>query len=664
MDTGSGSNRPPCAQWGATLTNIRSAVETSRERLVALTLLLQSATGSVPINQERILRELTVDEYPISAKGPRKVRAYEGSEGAVRQKFERDKARIRELGFQIETVVLDDGSVGYWIEPDSMTAPTITFSEVEERVVQLALQFCGFGASGAFSLFNPGPATDGGLEFSNFYNPVLRAMKLHRVLSFDYQSSVTKERIVEPLHVGVFAGATYLVARVKGTIEVKGYRFSRMTSMPFVLDQPFDVDDALLEVARAWRPEFTKPPSPVDVTVSTNDRYAELLLQELPSAVVAKKKSGRVEVGITFESQRAAMRFLFDAADRVRLEAPKSLKVELRTWLEWVNRGSVPSIDTFRFESPTGNDVLGQTLQLLHAVYQVSTGLRISELATRFDLEPSLIRHIMDRLVTFEPMNGAYGFPAHVIKDCDDWDDEENDDSTYRAEFYGLSGSLSPSALTWRDLFELNVALREASRVYRDPALHSAIEKIEAVVGDFMSVEAATDEPTLAVVQAALLAREQIKIEYVSGTSGESQLRSIEPRDIRVLNGRTYVRAYCGLREGWRTFRVDRIRAVLAKSPASEDRPADVTANWLTQVGEEGDEVIVVLESHLRWLFEPLPNAQWTPLDDGRFAVKFRVSDQGFLDNLLVHSGRGAVVATPAFARSGHDLAARMAQSL
>ena len=33
----------------------------------------------------------------------------------------------------------------------------------------------------------------------------------------------------------------------------------------------------------------------------------------------------------------------------------------------------------------------------------------------------------------------------------------------------------------WRDLFELNIALREASRVYDDPAIFSAIEKIEEV---------------------------------------------------------------------------------------------------------------------------------------------------------------------------------------
>lgn len=84
---------------------IRDALEESRERLVALTLLLQSATRQRPLTQETIVSEMLIDEYPVRASGPRKVRAYQGGESAIRQKFERDKAKIRELGMQIETVV-------------------------------------------------------------------------------------------------------------------------------------------------------------------------------------------------------------------------------------------------------------------------------------------------------------------------------------------------------------------------------------------------------------------------------------------------------------------------------------------------------------------------------------------------------------------------------
>jgi proteasome accessory factor C len=654
---------------GRYMSAIRGGVEQSRERLVALVLLLQRAWQYGALTQEEILRDLKIDAYPVSAKGPRKIRAYEGSDSTVRQKFERDKARIRDLGFEIVTVTNDDGSVGYKIDPASGYAPTIYFTPEEERVVRLALKFCGFGRSGAFSVFNDVPASDGGLEASNYYTPVLRALNLRRALTFDYLSSTSKARLVEPLVIDVFNGVSYLVARVKGTEEIKGYRFTRITSMPAVLPDGFTVSDETLAMARAWRPEYARTPRPLDVEVSTNENYADLLVRQYPEAIAATKSNGKVEVRITFENPRQALRFVLEGADRVRLESPKSLRTELLTWLGDVNRGDVPEISAASFEVAPANDVLGQTLQLLHAVYASEDGLRVSELATRFSLTPDHVRLIMDRLVSLEPMaeasDGTNRFPAHVIKECEDWDDEEHDDSTYRADFSDLpEGAEDPSPLMWRDVFELNIALREASRIYEDPAIFSAIEKIEGAMNAPVQVEMTSNEALLAQVESAIESHSQIKIEYTSGVSDESHARAIEPREMKVLNGHTYVRAYCTSREAWRTFRVDRINAVLATSPVTEERPEDGVENWLTRVGDEGEEVVVVVEAANRWLFEPLPGAQWLVLKDGRHAVKFRSSDETFLDYLMVRAGAGAVVATTKFAKAGHDLARRIAAQL
>jgi len=110
------------------MSSIRGGVEQSRERLIALVLLLQRAWQYGSLTQEEIVRELKIDEFPVTAKGPRKVPAYEGNDGAVRQKFERDKARIRELGFEIETDNKGDGAVGYRIDPSSGYAPLIYFT--------------------------------------------------------------------------------------------------------------------------------------------------------------------------------------------------------------------------------------------------------------------------------------------------------------------------------------------------------------------------------------------------------------------------------------------------------------------------------------------------------------------------------------------------------
>ena len=181
------------------------------------------------------------------------------------------------------------------------------------------------------------------------------------------------------------------------------------------------------------------------------------------------------------------------------------MKADLADWLKDVNRGKAPSLEEMKFTGPATNDVLGQTLQLLHAVYVAEDGLRISELAKRFSLDEDHVRLIMDRLVALEPMagstDGTGAFPAHVLKECDDWDDEAHDDSTYRADFSDLpEGADEPSPFMWRDLFELNIALREASRVYHDPAILSAIEKIEGATSSYVQVEMATNETMLADV--------------------------------------------------------------------------------------------------------------------------------------------------------------------
>ncbi len=646
---------------------MRSGAEPSRERIVALVLLLQRAwTDARPLTQDEIVRDLKIDEYPATSKFPKKVPAYTGNETAVRQKFERDKARIRDLGFQIETVVRPDDLIGYQIDPSSGYAPPIHFSAAERRVVATALGICGFGKSGAFSVFNDAPAGDGGLEFSAYLTPTIRAIKVRRVLSFDYQSSVRKNRVVEPLEILHDSGTSYLVAREVGGGMIKGYRFSRMTSMPVVLNDRFLVDDATRELASSWRPQYQKRPTPIDVVVLTNRDYADLLVRQYAGATAAQKKDGRVEVGITFESPHAALRFLLEGADRVRLESPKSLVKELKAWLTRVNRGKSPSAQDISFASVASGDVLGQTLQLLHAVYNSEDGLRVSELAKRFSLEPDLVRSIMGRLVTMEPMvdafDGAMAFPARVIKDCDDWDHEDTDDSTYRAEFVGDDDE--PSAFMWRDLFELNVALREASRLFEDPAILSAVDKIEEVTSHFMRIEHPHNEQMLSAVYQAVTSREQLKITYTSGTSDTAEERCIEPSQVKVLNGHTYVRAFCLTRNDWRTFRVDRIGTILAKSLITEDRGSDPVENWLTVVGEEGDEVVVIVEGYVRYLFEPLPGAQWATLADGRHAVRFRVSDPTFLDHLMLLAGPGAVVATDKYALAGHELADRIASQL
>jgi proteasome accessory factor BC len=646
----------------------RGDAEQARERQIALLLLLQSASASAPLTQDEIIANLEIDEYPVSASGPRRVKAYQGEPDAIRQKFERDKAEIRAQGFEILTVKNSDDREAYFSERSSGYAPAISFEPAEERVVRMAVAFCGLGPSGVFSAFNDAPARTGGLAASSYYGPVLRAIHVHRPIRFTYQSGTKKEREVDPLSVNVFAGAPYLVARVRGTDQLKGFRFSRMTSMPVLLEGSFQVNDDLLADARAWRPRYQKVPTPIDVVIETNENYATLLSRQYPHALEAKKKDGRVEVGVSFESPNEALFFVLDAGDRVRLLSPSTLKSDLKSWLKAVNRIEPLDVSGAKFDSPGRQGILGQTLQLLQAVHLSTEGLRISELSRRFDLDPNLVRYIMDRLTVMQPALALTGnpmdFPAHVNKECNDWDDPD-DDSLYFADFSDPEGIFATSLLRWDNIFEINIALREASRIYNDPALFSAIEKLEAAALAHVHVETVTNEPVLDDVRRAIENHQLMKIEYMGAGDATAHFSYVEPSDVQVLNGHAMMRAYSHDHRQWRTYRVDRIVAIVAVSPAEGGRVPDPDPYWLTSVSSEGSEVTIVVRPEGRWLFETIPGARWAVVGD-RFAVRFRVSEDRFLDQLMVRAGSMAYVAegTERQARAGQDLASAVLETL
>lgn len=640
-----------------------SGIDVARERLASLTLLLIEAHARQrPLTQEEIVALLEVD----SANSSRKVRAYEGSDVAVRQKFERDKAQIRENGLRIITTVDADQQHRYSIDPDDTYAPALDFTDDERQVVAVALRYCGFGRDGALAMFAPGRPTSGGLEYSSYLTPIVRAINLRSRVSFDYITRTKRRRRdVEPLHLRVINGVTYLVAREHDDAGwlVKGYRFSRIHSMPAVSDERSNASDEEIELARHWSPSFHKGEKTIDVLVATSPTIAALIQRDYPRAHVVVKKRA-TEVGVVFDDRYEALRFVLAAGERVRLLAPDDLVKEAKEWLRRVNKMPAPDLSEIHFAPAAKRNVLGQTLAMLSAIHNASDGLRISELASRFEMSDGQVRDLMGRLATLEVRDGPGGFtyPARIIKECDDWDHEDTEDALYRVTFE--PGDHEPTTLTWAHLFELNVALREAATVFDDPAIFSAIAKLENLAGGFVDVAATAASQIVSDVVGAIDGAEAMKISYLSGTALEPTERIIEPRALQYVNGHAMVRAYCQLRSDWRTFRVDRITAVVAKSPALEDRGEDPDPDWLTRFADDGDEVVVVADELRRYLFEALPGSQSVGASEGLLAVKFRVADPHFLDHLMVMAGPGARVVSDAHHDAGLALARRMREAL
>ncbi len=636
-----------------------SRADAARERVASLTLLLMAAHDSGrPLTQDEIVDRLEVDD-PASG---RRVAAYQGSDIAIRQKFERDKAQIRDNGLRLSSLQGEDQLYRYSLDPAETFAPAVEFTDDERRVVALALRFCGFGREGALALFDGGAPTPGGLQYSAFYTPVVRAIERQAPVSFDYVSRAkVRRREVEPLVIRVIEGVSYLVARERDESgwRVKGYRFSRMHSMPAVGEGHIAASADERALARVWQPGFSKGEKPVDVVVSTTSEFAQIVTRLHPGAEVVTTKKGRVEIGLVFDDHYQALRFVLEGGERLRLIAPSTLVKALREWLKSVNTMDAPDGADLRFPPTTKRSSLGQTLAMLSAIHNSPEGLRISDLAERFDMSPALVRDLMGRLATFEIADSGAGFVYHarVIKECEDWDHEETDDSTYRVTYE--PGDAEAPTLTWAHLFELNVALREATGLVRDPALYSAMAKIEEIAGEFVEVTDPHLDNLAELVAHAITENQALKITYLSPHGTEFTQRTVEPRALQSLNGRILFRAYCQLREGWRTFRLDRVGDVLAVSPALGGRPEDSEREWLSSTSDDGVEVTVVADVQRRYLFESLPHAEVLPLEEGRVAVRFRVLDPGFLDRLMIMAGPGARVVSSTHSAAGRELAER-----
>jgi predicted DNA-binding transcriptional regulator YafY len=645
----------------------RGDVEQSRERQAALLFALESATKSRPLTLETIIDSLKVDEYPAVKGRQRKVPAYEGSPEAIRQKFERDKDAIRSQGIEIQRVTLDNSQGGYWVDPNAHYAPTMDFTPEEERVVAAALQFCSFGLSGASMVFSDRPVREGGLEVSFAYGVVVRAIAARQSISFEYRGpKETKSRIVTPIKIAMFSGASYLIARDEKDDTIKGFRFNRMSKTPETLGPAPALSSDEIEAADHWRPSFAKEEEPVSVEIATNEATAVLIERRYPDAIAKRKKSGTATLTIEFDSVRAAMRFLLEAADRVELVGPKAMRSDFSRWLDQVNQRTTISLPNVRFEPRPKVNTLGQTIQILQAIRN-AVEIRPSELAKRFQLPQAQVRDILERLYTMEAMarGGDYGeqYPAHLSKI---WEDDETDDPIYESDFSNINLAVNDRRLTWNDLFEINVALREVARAKIDPAIESAIAKIEAKVSHVLDIEHDGNDSIVPQLRQAIHDDQAVKIRYAGAFESEPVIRTVEPSELQVLNGRVYMRAWCRNREDYRNFRTDRIVEILAVEPRGHARYLDPSPDWLTGVSNQGDLVTVVVQHDTRWLFESLPGAEWASLPTGEMAVRFHVADQRFLDQLMLQAGPGASVVSddPALRRAGHDLAKHLAARL
>jgi len=278
-------------------------------------------------------------------------------------------------------------------------------------------------------------------------------------------------------------------------------------------------------------------------------------------------------------------------------------------------------------------------------------GIRIEDAAADFGVSAKQLRKDLELL-------WMCGLPGYGPGDLIDLSFEGDTVTvTYDA------GMRRPLRLTGGEATALLVALRalaETPGVLDADAVRRAIAKIEAAAGQAQPAgvvvdaglrEARRTAETRRVVQEALNAQRAVRMQYYTASKDRMSERVVDPMRLLVVEGRSYLEAWCRRAEDVRLFRVDRIDEieVLAEParPPEDAQPHDVSAGLFAPSPEQPTATLV-LAPDARWVAEYYSCEELEELEGGRLRVAMRYGDESWMVRLVLGLGGDAVVEEPA----------------
>jgi proteasome accessory factor C len=198
-------------------------------------------------------------------------------------------------------------------------------------------------------------------------------------------------------------------------------------------------------------------------------------------------------------------------------------------------------------------------------------------------------------------------------------------------------------------------------------ALRRTIAKLEAAAGEAGTASAQVavqvDDRASANVQAqvadALRLRRRLHLSYYVPGRDEATERDADPMRLLVLDGRTYLEAWCRRAEAVRLFRLDRVLALelldVAAEVPDDAEPRDVDSG-LFRPSEADVEVVLELAAAGRWVAEYYPCEEVIDLGEGRLRVSLRTPDTRWVGRLALRLGEdGRVISPPELASQVRD---------
>jgi proteasome accessory factor C len=238
------------------------------------------------------------------------------------------------------------------------------------------------------------------------------------------------------------------------------------------------------------------------------------------------------------------------------------------------------------------------------------------------------------------------GVPPYTPGDYLDVDEDEEGHVTIRLADYFRR----PLRLTPAEGLALLAAGRALLAVPGSDAtgpLATALDKLEDAL-DVPGLVVEVGEPGyLRDVRAAVAEHRELEIDYWSAGRAELTTRRIDPAVVFYALGAWYVGAYCHRAEGERMFRVDRIRSLRATGARFDPGGSDFETGDVYSPSAHDTRATLRLSPAAAWVAEAYPSESVTERPGGKLDVVLAISEEAWLERLLLRLGPDAEVVDP-----------------
>jgi proteasome accessory factor C len=217
-----------------------------------------------------------------------------------------------------------------------------------------------------------------------------------------------------------------------------------------------------------------------------------------------------------------------------------------------------------------------------------------------------------------------------------------------------------PLRLTADEALALVVALRtlaDVPGVAERDALDRVLAKLEnavaapgPVAADRVVVSVEAEADVLALVRRGLDEGRRLHLRYLVAARDETTERDVDPMRLLLVEGRSYLEAWCRRAEGVRLFRLDRMVGVevldVAAEPPPEAQPRDL-ADGLFQPAPTDAAITLELAPAARWVADYYPCEEVTEAADGMLTVRLRTTEPSWVVRLCLRLGPAGRVVEP-----------------